>query len=223
MIQWKYGRLSDKIINKAIQIIDNGGDCGLFEKADKAKREKVLLECKQKLLSPMPDRKKVKVEKPCQISPWKIGDVFAFRISDKNPRNEAFFGKHFIFIISNIRHNPRPFKELEFDEVSGVVLKKVFDEIPDMKDLKGIDYLHFHNAPALPYASVDQTHRNYAIPLCWLKERSIKRFLAQTVLIGNDNEITPMAANIYSQKTDLENMENSLVEVYQDKELNGAV
>ena len=131
MIQWKYGRLSDKVKNRAIQVIDNGGDCGLFEKADKAKREKVLLECKQTLLSPMPDRKKVKVEKPSRISPWKIGDVFVFRISDKNPQNEAFFGKYFIFIISNIRHNPRPLKELEFDEVTGVVLKKVFDEIPN--------------------------------------------------------------------------------------------
>ena len=223
MIQWQYGRLSDKVKNRAIQIIDNGGDYSLFENANKAKREKALLECKQTLLSPMPARKNVKVEKPCRISPWKMGDIFAYQISDKNPQNETFFGKYFVFIISNVKHHSRPFKELEFDEVTGVVLNKVFDNIPAVSELIGIGYLHFYNAPFLEHANVDQTHRNYAIPLSWLKERPIKKFMAQTTPIGNDDNISPMVANIYSQKTALENMENTLVEVYQNKELNGAV
>ncbi|MCL2461916.1 MAG: DUF4259 domain-containing protein [Defluviitaleaceae bacterium] len=218
MIQWKYGRLSDKVSEKAVQIIDNGGDCELFEKNDKIKREKELLKCKETILSPMPVRKTVKTEKPCRISPWAKGDVFGYRISTKNIQNEAFFNKYFVFIITDVKHDHRDFQELEFDEVSSVVLNKVYNEIPLWEDLKGIVYLRFHGTLS-PYTK-NVPYAENVIPLSWLNERSIKKFLAQTVFIGQMADIPSLRAKVYSMKTFLQNIENTLVEVYQDEKLN---
>ena len=226
--QWKYGRLSEKVKNRAIQIIDNGGNCDLYEGSDKAKREKVLLQCKQTLLSLMPDRKIVKLVKPKPLSPWKMGDVFAYQISDKYPSNKAFFGKYFIFIITDVECLSKPFKELDTDWLFAVVLNKVFDNVPFMEDLNGIGYLHFHNKPEI--VGIDgvvnhhQVYRNYCIPLeCLGSERQLKKFMTHTIPIGNNDKISKMRATIYSCRTHIERLEENLVELYQDKELNVAV
>jgi hypothetical protein len=209
MIQWQYGRLSHKVKEKAIQAIDNGGDCALFEKSEKTKRQKVLQECKETLILPLPERKKVKIEKPCRISPWKLGDIFAYRISEKNSQNAAFFNKYFVFIVTDVKHCERAFEELSFDEVCGVVLNKVFDKVPQLKDLEGVGYMRFF-----------KKFKDLAIGIAWLTERPLKQFVKQTTFIGHYENFSPIWSGICSMSTFLQNIENTLVEVYQDEELN---
>ncbi|WIG34211.1 hypothetical protein [Bacillus toyonensis] len=63
-IQWEMGRLEPLVKEKAINIIDNKSDLKRWwrEPELKEKREKVLKNLKEKLLSPTPEPKKTKKE-----------------------------------------------------------------------------------------------------------------------------------------------------------------
>ncbi len=81
--QWKLGRLEDRVRDKVIEIIDSGSSLDRWrEESEKlaAKRQKVLLELKEKLLSPQPERKVIRVRKPTKIATWKAGELFAYRL-----------------------------------------------------------------------------------------------------------------------------------------------
>ncbi len=85
--QWKLGRLEDRVRDKVIEIIDSGASLDRWrEESDKlaAKRQKVLLELKEKLLSPQPERKVIRVRKPTKIATWKAGELFAYRLLSGN-------------------------------------------------------------------------------------------------------------------------------------------
>ena len=72
--QWRLGRLEDRVRDAAIRIIDSGSSLDRWREAGEkplAKRQKVLLALKEKLLSPQPSPKKIKVEKP--VKPLKAG------------------------------------------------------------------------------------------------------------------------------------------------------
>lgn len=92
--QWEFGRLEDGVKEKALFYIDKGYDIKRWEKenSQKAKaRTKVLIQLKQKLLSPQPPLKKISVPRRYHCM-WNIGDVFAYKIkSDKPEFSEKFF------------------------------------------------------------------------------------------------------------------------------------
>jgi len=209
MIQWKYGRLSEKIRNMAIQTIDDGGDCELFlSKTDIEKRKKALNECKKALLLPPPEKKKIKLAKPL-LAPWTAGDVFAYKISDKNPQNIAMFGKYFVFLITFVKHREHEFKEFNSDEVHFVVLNRAYTDIPSLEELEVANFLRFC-----------EYHKECVEQLSWVSERPLKNFMKQTTFIGRNDNVPPLQARSVAWNTFLQNIENTLVEVYQNKKLN---
>ncbi|MFJ7819098.1 hypothetical protein ACIQYX_25160 [Bacillus toyonensis] len=73
-IQWEMGRLEPLVKEKAINIIDNKSDLKRWwrEPELKEKREKVLKNLKEKLLSPTPEPKKTKKEMILKIDLAKL-------------------------------------------------------------------------------------------------------------------------------------------------------
>lgn len=95
---WRMGRLSDNLKNAAIKIIDNGYGLDRW-KAEGAtllkKRQNVLLKLKEKILSTQPPEKIFHKQNP-YICPWKIGDVFAYRLESKFAKEKGYNGRYLI-------------------------------------------------------------------------------------------------------------------------------
>jgi len=79
-----YGRLTDEVKQKALDIIEKGLDAQRWEESREHKaRLKQVEKLKTKLLSPLPKYRKVTVLKPW-ICPWKANDVFLYKFDDLN-------------------------------------------------------------------------------------------------------------------------------------------
>ncbi len=79
---WKKGILTEEIKARAIQMIDSGFGLEVWEEAGKKtleKRKQVLAEFKEKLLSPMPPRKKIKLDMHLERI-FKNGDIVAIQL-----------------------------------------------------------------------------------------------------------------------------------------------
>lgn len=81
-IMWKYGRLTEEIKKKALDNIEKDLKCGRWTtKQELKQREKKLSELKDKLGSPMPQRKKVAIHKPYKIG-LKANDIFYYQLPE---------------------------------------------------------------------------------------------------------------------------------------------
>ena len=80
-IQWKLGRLQEKVKSKALEIINNGQDLELWEnEKDRKKRQLVLEKLKYQLESPQPAPKKI--QKPyIKETKMEEGDLLAYKHS----------------------------------------------------------------------------------------------------------------------------------------------
>lgn len=95
---WRVGRLSEKLKEAAIRIIDTGEGLERWEAEGKQllkKRQDVLQKLKEKLLSPQPPEKKVYKYRLYKCE-WKIGDVFAYRFESEIAKEKGYFGKYLL-------------------------------------------------------------------------------------------------------------------------------
>lgn len=131
--QWKYGRLSEMVKNRALEYIDNGINLQLWNEVDNklyAKREKVLSDLKDELLSPVPPKKKLRKPHVFTCS-WNIGDVFAYQLKSDTAREKGVFGKWLVMQKVNQADNLK-------NGLSPVVTVRLIDSdvCPDMNALK---------------------------------------------------------------------------------------
>ena len=95
---WRVGRLSEKLKEAAIRIIDTGEGLGRWEVEGKQllkKRQDVLQKLKEKLLSPQPSEKKVYKYRLYKCE-WKIGDVFAYRFESEIAKEKGYYGRYLL-------------------------------------------------------------------------------------------------------------------------------
>ena len=131
--QWKYGRLSEMVKNRALEYIDNGINLQLWTEVDKklySKREKALSDLKDKLLSPMPPKKKLRKPHVFTCS-WNIGDVFAYQLKSDIAREKGVYGKWLVMQKVNQADNLK-------NGLSPVVTVRLIDSdvCPDINALK---------------------------------------------------------------------------------------
>lgn len=92
-MEWDYGRLSDKIRDEALQIINDGADVLQWNEVDERfgkKRNAVLTRLKDKLSSQQPKEKKVRRPTVFQCS-WNIGDVYAVQMKSEYARQKQLY------------------------------------------------------------------------------------------------------------------------------------
>ncbi len=96
--QWNLGRLEDKVKETALKYILSGDDLERWKienpKMVKA-REQTIEELRQKLLSPQPNKKKVRQYKIYRCK-WKFGDVFAYRLESDLAKERGLYGRYFL-------------------------------------------------------------------------------------------------------------------------------
>ena len=77
--QWKLGRLTDEVRAQALALLTSGADLARWEDATKAQknaRKKVLQALQERLQSPQPPEKKIRVPRLYHTD-WKFGDLYA--------------------------------------------------------------------------------------------------------------------------------------------------
>lgn len=116
--QWNKGRMTDDIKHKALEFVDNGKDLERWNTSDNQinykKRIKELQKLKEKLLSTMPPLKKI-AKPSVTISPWKVGDLLAYRIKSDIIKNMEFLNKYVLLrVLKVIKHPVSNYGEVKF-------------------------------------------------------------------------------------------------------------
>ena len=197
---WKRGILTEAVKQRALYLIDNNVAIEEWELAGKKElnaRLKVLRELKERLLSPLPPKKKISIKfytKPI----FEIGDAVAIKLKtlDKiyNPDANSYLKKmtqdefksyHDKYIVLLKADDVISYTSCIVPEVKDIwpyfkIYKKVFDKIPTIDELKKIDFVE---------AKVDL----YDTKPCslFMTEGSISYFKKRDyVIIGTDKRIS---------------------------------
>lgn len=99
---WKKGRLTEKIKVKALEMIDEDKVSERWQ-SERIRKERVkkLDKIKEKINSPMPERKKISIHKPYVLG-WEQGDVYTFTITEIIKGFEKYVGWHALFYVDEI-------------------------------------------------------------------------------------------------------------------------
>lgn len=140
-LQWKYGRIMPEVRDKAVYFIDNDGGIDLWEfnSKDRIKFKNNIYKLKDKLLSPMPKPKKITNPNNFVHNPWSVGDVYAFRFNKDELNHYGFKGK---YVVLQKIGNTVPEGSEKYPNSVIQVYDKIFDEIPTLEEVKGLDLLN---------------------------------------------------------------------------------
>lgn len=161
---WKKGILTDKVKNTAVKMIDDKFGLELWAESGNQvlkKRLKALSEFKEKLLSPLPAKKKININ--LHLNPiFESGDIVAFQLktSDKiyltkqaiiNRNNKPCFDEDFFnkadgkYVVVRKLYDDISYRSHIAPEVADhwavfQLYSKIYDHIPDLSELKGIKW-----------------------------------------------------------------------------------
>lgn len=97
--QWNYGRLLPIVKEEALKILNDKDEKKSFENiiiGRNEKRKKVIQEFREKINSPIPEKKKIKLYKYFKTT-WKHGDTFSYEIDTDYSKELDLYGHHLIF------------------------------------------------------------------------------------------------------------------------------
>lgn len=149
--QWKAGRLSSNVKDKAFKHIEVYAGCEFWEDVENGIDgwKNTLEELKIQLESPMPKEKKYRKVKPEVYNPWEIGDVYAYRFSTEYSKEKGLYGK---YILMQKIGNVEGCDQLTFSRI--YIFDKVFDKIPMISDIKDVRLLPIDT----PQRTADMQH-----------------------------------------------------------------
>ena len=141
--QWKTGRLLPEAKEKALWWIEHDGGIGPWlESPNKgAGWKNTLKKLRDKLESPMPNRKNVRRPEPINNNPWNLNDIYAYQFHENKQHSkydpEAYLGKY--IVLQKIGEGEKQYGSSIAMRVQ--VYDKIFDDLPTLNDLKGIRLL----------------------------------------------------------------------------------
>lgn len=134
-VMYDYGRLTDEVKSKAMLILNSDADSYRWNEKEKKKRITILEKLKEKLNSPLPERKKISVLKKI-VTEWKKNDVYFAEI--KSICSSDVDG-YYVFCVDNTVVWDARVKGL--GDTIPVTYLKYTDAIPD--DISEIDDIPF--------------------------------------------------------------------------------
>ena len=144
--QWKNGRLSSEVKEKALTWISLNGGAELFEENKKTYERwlKYLVELEEMLLSPMPSRKVYRKPKEFERNPWNVGDMYAYQFHTETAAKKGLLNKYIVF--QKIGNN----EQFDGERYSVIqVYDKVFEEVPMISSLENIRILPLTSPPGV--------------------------------------------------------------------------
>lgn len=146
--QWKKGRLTPEIKEKALGWINKDG--GLEHWADTKNEgvgwKKTLSKLREELMSPMAPKKKIRKPIEFVLNPWNVGDVQAYQFHTDFAKERGLFGKYILF--QKIGDTEWCEKTLSIIQV----FDRVFDEPPELTAIEGARVLPLTNPPGFEFA-----------------------------------------------------------------------
>ena len=97
--QWKLGRLTDEVREQALALLTSGADLARWEDATKGQknaRKKVLQALQERLQSPQPPEKKIRVPRLYHTD-WKFGDLYAMQLCGETAKTNGLDGRYLLF------------------------------------------------------------------------------------------------------------------------------
>lgn len=140
--QWKLGRLTPDVKEKALEWIEKDGWLELWQEDGGTGKGwlNTLEKLRQKLESPMPKEKKIKKPEEVDLNPWNINDVYAYQFNKKYSEEKGIFGKY--MVLQKIGEKERDVWPHGITTVMRIqVFDKVFETLPTLADLEGLRIL----------------------------------------------------------------------------------
>lgn len=137
--QWKTGRLTSEVKEKALEWIDKEGGLELWAESTNggAGWKKTLRNLKLKLLSPMSRQKTIHKKEEINNNLWNVNDVYAYQFHGENAEKNGYGGKYILF--QKIGEGMIPYPEVLAMRVQ--VMDRIFDELPTLEDIEGLRIL----------------------------------------------------------------------------------
>ena len=174
---WNMGRLIPDVKEKAIQVIESGADLEKWKenKKEYEKRKEVLEQLKEKLNSPMPAEKKIKIPKIYKCE-WKDGDTFAYQLESQEAQEAGIKGKYLIL---------RKVDEEVWKE--GDVIPIVYIQITEKGELPRTE----KEIEQLPYIICTNKANVKYVYIIDLIDKPNKNIRSKLIYIGNFRDIKP--------------------------------
>ena len=152
---WKHGILTDAVRYRSVEMIDSGFGLDLWKEAGAKtleKRQRVLAEFREKLLSPQPPKKKISIK--LYLNPiFEPGDLVAIQLQtadkhymERSNFTEQFFrecnGKYVVFrkVSDKISYTSRVEPCVKDHWAVFQLYGKIFDYLPTAEDLKNVPW-----------------------------------------------------------------------------------
>jgi len=146
--QWKVGRLTSDVKEKALEWIKKEGGIALWEDngSSSAGWKRTLSKLKEKLESPMRSEKKIRKPEVIDQNLWNIGDVYAYQFHTEKSKEYGTCGKYVLLQKMGERKRDRPWLDAEEAEKQPLfmiinVFDKLFDDMPTLKDVESVKLL----------------------------------------------------------------------------------
>lgn len=137
--QWCTGRLLPEVKEKALEWIEKGGGLELWEDSTNKGSgwKKTLQNLKKKLLTPMPQEKKIRKPQEIDNNLWNINDIYAYQFPKEDSEYQGYGGKY--MLIQKIGEGGERIGGETMMRIQ--VLDRVFDKLPTLDDIDEIRIL----------------------------------------------------------------------------------
>jgi hypothetical protein len=177
-IMHDYGRLTDFVKKKAMEIIEANIDEMRWEEKDKLRRSKVLSELKTKLLTQQPDEVKVRVAKK-QVPQINPNEIYYLTLDDDVFINEYFYNfTVYVLVDSWVEYDNRIDG---LGDEHALIYLKVSDSF--LSDLSAINDIPFFNIAQ----GIDQTYVNLEDKRIRIDNRGFSSIKKRLTYVGTYN------------------------------------
>jgi len=185
--QWKVGRLMPDVKNKALEWIEKDGGTILWEdsKRGAAAWKKTLEKLYVKLETEQRKEKKIRKPEVVNQNLWNIGDVYAYKFHTEISQKYGTFEKYMLIQkMGEEKWGSEMIMRIH-------IFDKLFDNIPDIKDIEKIRFLPFTSASLMQLNPEDydpEICTNFLMRLWKNKEYPVEHltFLANAPIPKNE-------------------------------------